>query len=422
MIDLDTAAPPPAPARGRRVPWWAVPLVLAAVAPATLQLRPPAPMQPVAQLPPGTMRLAGAGDAFYVLRGNGTLAWNVTAYAWSDGTERWRRPLAGPDPDLMIAAGTGAVLVTHQPCDPQHAPSVDRLDPATGRPLWTAPGAVHAVTAAGDLLLAEGADCGARRRVTSLTSVDPADGSPRWTVRFPEGRLVTVGRDWFATVDDAGGLETYALDGGGRLGGGTVPESSVVLAAAGSVIAADRPGPGKPGRLTGLPHRAPIPAWSVPLDGTAAACGPWLCVTTATATDFAAAAGDPAAGDVTGAVDPATGRTRWTVRALRQPVPGPAYVIAAGARIVRWSDGDERRLPGWRLLPPADGSLAPVVQRGGTAGVVDLTRGRLGVLGTLPAPQSRCLAGGLDRTGLRLVCVDPAGRTRLWRQRQPSAG
>lgn len=151
MIDLDVTAPPPAAARGRRAPWWAVPLVLAAVVPAVVQLPAAAPMEPVAWLPPGTMRLMGAGDAFYVLRGNGTLAWNVTAYAWSDGAERWRRPLAGPAPDLMIAAG--AVLVTHQPCDPQHAPSVDRLDPATGRPLWSAPGAV---LPGGDLLLVEG--------------------------------------------------------------------------------------------------------------------------------------------------------------------------------------------------------------------------------------------------------------------------
>ena len=59
--------------------------------------------------------------------------------------------------------------------------------------------------------------------------------------------------------------------------------------------------------------------------------------------------------------------------------------------------------------------VAPVVQRGATTGVVDLTAGRLDVLGTLPGPQTRCLAGGLDRTGLRLVCVGETGRTTLWR-------
>src|SRR4051794_22548620 len=70
VIDLDAAAAPPPP-RGHRRPWWAAPLLLAAVAPATVQAS--APMVPVTDLPPGTMRLAGAGDAFYVLRGNGTL-------------------------------------------------------------------------------------------------------------------------------------------------------------------------------------------------------------------------------------------------------------------------------------------------------------------------------------------------------------
>ncbi|GAA3210727.1 PQQ-binding-like beta-propeller repeat protein [Dactylosporangium siamense] len=402
MIDLDATPVRPRPAvPRRRVPWWAVPLVLAAVVPAVLELRPPPPLAPVVQLPPGTMRLAGAGDAFYVLRGNGTLAWNVTAYAWSDGTERWRRPLAGPDPDLLVVAD--AVLVTHQPCDPQHAPSVDRLDPATGDPLWTAPGAPHAVTAGGDLLLAEGPDCGARRRVQRLAAVDPADGRPRWTVRFPDGRLVVAGGDWFAAVDEAGALDTYTMNGGGRIGGGTVTETSLLLAAGGSVIAADQPDPGRPGLLTGLPHGAPRPAWTVPLDGTAAVCGPWLCVTT---TD----------GGTTAALDPGTGRTRWTVRALRQPISGAGYAIDAGPRIVRWSDGKERPLPGWRLLPPVDGSVAAVVQRGGTAGVVDLTLGRLDVLGTLPGAQVRCLAGGPRPTGLGLVCVDADGRTRLWRR------
>ncbi|MEV4508259.1 PQQ-binding-like beta-propeller repeat protein [Dactylosporangium sp. NPDC049525] len=394
MIDLDATAPPPT-ARRRRPPWWAVPLVLAAVGPATLQLRAPAPMEPVAWLPPGTMRLAGAGDAFYVLRGNGTLAWNVTAYAWSDGAERWRRPLAGPDPDLMIA-GAGAVLVTHQPCDPQHAPSVDRLDPATGRPLWTATGAV---LPGGDLLLAEGGGCGDRRHVTRLTSVDPADGAPRWAMRFPDGRPVVVGDGWFAAVGDTGGVDTYAMDGR-HLSAVTVTETSIVLAAGAGVIAADQPDPSRPGRLTGRPHDGSGPAWSVPLDGAAAACGPWLCVT---------------GGGVTRALDPATGRTRWTVGVLREPVPGPSYVLGADARLVRWRDGEQRSLPGWRLLPPAEGSAAPVMQRGGAVGVVDLTLGRLDVLGTLPGPQTRCLAGGPGRTGLRLVCVGADGQTRLWR-------
>jgi hypothetical protein len=404
VIDLDATAPAPPPAaRGRRVPWWVVPLVPAAVATATLQAGPLAPLEPVARLPPGTMRLAGAGDAFYVLRGNGTLAWNVTAYAWSDGAERWRRPLAGPDPDLMIVPGSGAVLVTHQPCDPQHAPSVDRLDPTTGDPLWTAAGAVHAVTAAGGLLLAEGAGCGARRRVRSLTLADPATGRPRWTVRTPDEGPVAVGPDWFVTAGGAGTLDTYALADGRRLGGGTVTGTSVVLAAGGSVIAADPPGPGRPGRLTGLPDGATGGAWRVPLDGTVAACGPWLCVTTLD-------------GGATSAVDPATGRTRWTVPTLRRQIPGPAHAIGDGARIVRWSDGGQRSLPGWRLLPGTDGSAAPVVQRGTTVGVVDLTLGRLDVLGTLPGPQTRCLAGRPGRTGLRLACVDTAGRTGLWRQ------
>ncbi|MDG6103361.1 PQQ-binding-like beta-propeller repeat protein [Dactylosporangium aurantiacum] len=400
MIDLDTA-PAPAPHRPprRRAPWWAVPLVLAAVVPATAP--PPAPMAPVTGLPPGTMRLAGAGDAFYVLRGNGTLAWNVTAYDWT-GAERWRRPLPGPDPDLMIAPGGGAVLVVRQPCDRQHPPSVDRLDPATGRTLWTAPGAVHAVTAAGDLLLAEGPGCGARRRVTALTLANAADGAARWTVRFPDGRTVAAGPDWFVATGGDGRFDTYALTGGARLGGGTVPATSVVLAAGGSVIAADRPDPARPGRLTGQPAAAPAPAWSVPFDGAAAACGPWLCVTS---------------GAVTTALDPATGRPRWTAPALRDPVTGPSYAVAAGVRIVRWRDGSPAALPGWRLLPPAEGSAGPVLQRGTAIGVVDLTLGRLDVLGTLPGPQARCLAGG-HRTGpgLRLVCLDAAGGTRLWRR------
>jgi hypothetical protein len=256
----------------------------------------------------------------------------------------------------------------------------------------------------GDLLLVEGGGCGERRYVTSLTSVDPADGRPRWAVRFPDGRPVVVGDGWFAAVGDTGGLDTYAMDGR-RVFGATVTETSIVLAAGGSVIAADQPDPGRPGRLTGLPHDGSGPGWSVPLDGAAAACGPWLCVT---------------AGGVTRALDPATGRVRWSMDVLRDPAPGASYVVgagAAGARVVRWSDGGARTLPGWRLLPPVEGSAAPVVQRGGAAGVVDLTVGRLDVLGTLPGPQTRCLAGGAGagRTGLRLVCLDSAGRTGLWR-------
>ncbi|MFB9181929.1 hypothetical protein ACFFX1_27645 [Dactylosporangium sucinum] len=151
-------------------------------------------LRPVATLPGGTMALVGTSQGFFVIRGTGTLAWNVTAYAWT-GAERWRRPLAGPDPGLAVAAD--AVFATHQPCDAQHPPRVDRLDPATGDPAWTSEGVLLGAADSDAVLLATASSgCGTLRLVTALQAVLVGTGRPVWTRRLdPPQAVAAVARD-----------------------------------------------------------------------------------------------------------------------------------------------------------------------------------------------------------------------------------
>ncbi|WP_238016253.1 hypothetical protein KZZ52_28585 [Dactylosporangium sp. AC04546] len=188
VIDLDTG---PLNARPRR-PTRSAGLALAAalVLVATQQVQPIPQLRPRVTLPGGTMALVGTTQGFFVIRGNGTLAWNVTAYTWA-GAERWRRPLAGPDPGLAVAAD--AVFATHQPCDPQHPPRVDRLDPASGEPAWTSEGVLVGAADADAVLLATASTgCGTSRRVTTLQAVLVGTGRPVWTRRLDPPQAVAA--------------------------------------------------------------------------------------------------------------------------------------------------------------------------------------------------------------------------------------
>jgi len=404
LIDLDTAGPAaPAdrpPARHARR-WWGAALALAVVALATLDLRPLPDLRPIALLPPGTMRIVTAGDAFYVLRGNGSLAWNVSAYAWRDGTERWRRPLAGPDPDVVTAGA--AVYVTHQQCDPQHAPSVDRLDPATGRPAWQAPGALVAGRAAtgGVVLLArDTTGCGPARSATELAGVAHTDGSPQWTLHFPQPRTITAAADWFAAIAADGTTDTYTTATGTHLASGTVPPSGTAAVTAGDVLVVVT---GR--RLSTFDRSTLTPGWASDLNtapSTVESCGPLLCITE---------------NAVVTAVDPLVGELRWQHPALGRSVPGPSYVIGTtdtGVRLFAWSDGRIiADLPHWQLRPAGTGPTEVALQHEDrdrvTVALADLTTGTVRTVGRLPGFQTSCITGPH-----RLACIDPTGTTRLW--------
>jgi hypothetical protein len=401
LIDLDGDAPPAA--RRLRVRhagrWWGLAAVLVLIVVATLDRRAPPDLRPVTRLPAGTMRIVATGDAFYVLRGNGSLAWNVTAYAWRDAVERWRRPLAGPDPDVLVAGG--AVFVTHQPCDAQHPPAVDRLAPATGRPAWQAGGAVLSAPDGGTLLLARsGTGCGAARRVADLDGVDVTTGAARWTVRFAPPRTVVAGPGWFAARAGDGSVDTYATATGARLASGMVPPSGTAVAAGDVLVVVT----GR--RLTTYHQGSMASGWGSDLNSApdaVGACGSLLCLAT---------------GTILTAVDPISGELQWQRTALRQVVAGPSYVVGdgdAGLQLIAWRDGRVvADLRDWTALPQADDSTDVILQRTDgdrvAIGLADLRAGTIRTLGRLPRAQTRCVTGPR-----RLACVDPAGTTTVWR-------
>jgi outer membrane protein assembly factor BamB len=336
------------------------------------------------------MRLVADSEHVYVIRGNGTLAWNATAYAWRDGAEHWRQPLAGPDADLRVAAGR--VFAVHQPCDRQHPPNVERLDPATGAPLWRGDGSPLAVFANGDLLVGQGdRSC---RLATTLASLDPENGATRWTVHNRLEGTLAAAAEWFALWRPDGRVQTYDSSGALTAEAALEPISGVVLATGELVVAVTERG------LTGYRRQNLTMVWQRSLANSASAlgCGPMLCVRT---------------GPDLAVLDPATGRQRWRTT-VTTPVYGERVLVDGGepVRVFDWSTGRRlRELPGRQLVPTAGGTAALISDSGGDIATIDLRSGQVRRLGRLPAPPTRC-AIGVDR----LACVATGGATTLWRR------
>jgi outer membrane protein assembly factor BamB len=410
--------------------------ILAALAATIGAPRTPA-LVPVADVSSTTMRVVADADNFYVTRGNGILAWNATAYAWRDGTERWRRPLAGPNASLVVAAGKA--LVVHQPCDALHPPTVDRLDPGTGRVRWQYDGAPLGVLDDAALLVGQPVDgeCGDGRRVSAVAVLDPETGRPQWTVQLGQpGRLAAdpgrLGADpgrlaahptpaWFAIWQPDGRVSTYDATtgrlagtatlptvGGAPLGGVRVvadllvvftPEPDTTLLSAyrhaGLTLAWQRR----------LPPSDTIPAARMGYLAPASSCGPMLCVRTT--------------GGAT-VLDPSTGEPRWRYAALADVASGSGVLVGRDdeLRVLDWRTGHVvRRLAGWTVVPAFDDSppagtvLVRRLDGASTVlGSVDLRSGDLRVLGSVPQRPARCVLGTN-----RLACNADTGPTRLWR-------
>jgi len=415
LIDLDTPGTAPSPSVRRPVRpggpggrWWALALALALVVLATLDQRPVPDLRPIAALPAGINQVVTTGDAFYVLRSDGHQGWQVGARAWSDGTERWHRPVAGPDPGMATAGA--AVFLTHQQCTSLAPPGVERIDPATGRTLWQAAGNIVAFRDV--LLLAPPGRCGP---VRELSAVSLTDGRPRWTIRFPQPRMIVPGLDWFAAFDaQDGATDTYTTTTGAHLatgtipaGAGTIPWGGWIESGGGATTAGDTLVVAIDRRLSTFDRRTLASGWTGDLDTAPSAlqeCGALLCVTE---------------NGTLSAVDPVLGELRWQHPVLSPNAAGPRYLTGFtdhGIRILGLSDGRVAAdLPDWQLCQgDGTGRTEVVLQHESDGRVVialaSLATGTVRTLGRVAGFQGLCIAGPQ-----RLLSIDPVGVTLLLR-------
>ncbi|MBY8871193.1 PQQ-like beta-propeller repeat protein [Micromonospora sp. PLK6-60] len=329
-----------------------------------------------------------------------------------DGDRRpavlWRAPLPGPGEIVWLTELAGTVLVTG-PASGDDTFLTVAFDRATGERRWQQPGA--AVTGRGKLYVHVGTSTGA---AGAFRRLDPATGRPLWSLpvssdslRFAfdverAGRVVLVAGD--------GPTQVWDADSGRRLRAAELtpgrPARHQRAQVAGDLLLVVRGETVTGYGLDELDRR-----WQVQ-PGQAAfvtRCAALICVE------------GPTGG--LRALDPATGRTvwsdpRWTLLADRD---GRLVVTAAGPATswpVRLLDPATGRgvadLGDWQLASPGRRD-APLI---GTRWVqgrrlavarLDLAVGRAWIWDVLPDVQGRCQAGTV------LLCPREDGSFALWR-------
>ncbi|WP_164465874.1 PQQ-binding-like beta-propeller repeat protein [Actinoplanes teichomyceticus] len=389
LIDLD-AAPPPAPARSRRLPWRR--LRIAAAAAAVLLLLGAAAAPPVAVVFPRVADTGGRSAVAVLLTpqalvtahpASGGDEIDVVARPLAPGGPSWRSRLSLPARDSLRLSRSGSVLVVDDEL------TVRILDAATGRERW-AVGPDDSALVTGDRVL--------------LTRYDAAGASELRLAELETGRVrwSRPGEAFAAVLGDAGRyLFTLAADGraevrsavDGRLLGSRPLNESVDPDDPDVAVVGERVYVLGPASVTALRLADLTPAWRsparVPMPTGATRCGDLVCF--------------PGERGLT-AVDAGTGATRWSA---------PEWVAYSGGVA---SARDRRTV----LLDPATGRVIRRLGRGRATGglmlrvdgdhtrVSDLRTGR--AYGTLPG----VLPYGCTAAGDLLACPQ-AGGTTVWR-------
>ncbi|MFI7429476.1 PQQ-binding-like beta-propeller repeat protein [Micromonospora sp. NPDC049836] len=321
----------------------------------------------------------------------------------------WRTPLPVGGLADAVWRRDGVVLLIERTRNDTNWDTV-AFDVGTGRLAWRQSGVAYPI---GDGVLLYGtgpAGNGATRRV------DPATGRTLWTVPSagllqlgfgPAGidRLVrTVAPDRMEVYDPVSGARLVAR----ALGFGAMPSGRLTALAAGLLLVGDVGG----GTLTGYDLATLEPRWTVPFPpmGHAETCGRLLCVL----------------GETGGmrALDPATGATRWTDdrwSGALTAAGGRLLVTeetAAGTELAVVEEATGRLVAGlgtWTLIPQdeSDGRITgmrPAVDGRLLVAELDPAAGAARIREALPHTSMDCKVGGE-----LLLCRRVQGGFGVWR-------
>ncbi|MEU8261211.1 PQQ-binding-like beta-propeller repeat protein [Micromonospora sp. NPDC048999] len=414
VIDLgelrdDVAPDPPArPPRAVGRPYRCLVVLLVAVV--TLAGAAPAPRRVVATVPGGPTATAFVlDDRVYVMEppdpGRGT-GRQLVAYRATAGRARtlWRVPLPGDRVVLTGWAVDGWLLLANRAADDTGFETL-ALDAATGRLGWRHPGVP---LRAGDAVLLNASDGSG---ANEISRVDPRTGRTVWSVSAPSVQLWLrpgpVGAERLVLRHDSGRVEVLETTSGARLAARDRPAGSGIVATTSRMLVASN----VDGTVTGYDLDRLEPRWTVSLPGVdfADSCGRSLCA-------FRQSGGVLV-------LDPATGALRWTDprwSSWLTAVDGLLLVVrpALTSSALAVVEEDTGRLVAdlgeWELVPWEDGdALITGVRLGADGRLViaelDLAAGRARILDALPDAIGDCRSGGA-----LLVCHRIDGRFVLW--------
>jgi hypothetical protein len=349
-----------------------------------------------------------SGDRLYVVDAASTpSSRGMRIFRLPDGRMLGRTNLPIPEPVTGVMPLGATTLVT---TTVGQRPAIMAIDTATNRSLWWQFGLARGVSAAAGLVLLT--DDGAADD-EPFTALDLRTGDYRWQVPVPEGGQVTTAglRDgapqWLVTLDSHRRLDTYdALTGkhlatasGAPLGPLAGPADDLF------VIGGSRDGV-TAYALPGLTTRWQItPDVDLPGAWVGPSCGAVLCV-------FRPALV---------ALDPATGKTRWTSDRWNYAERAGDYLAVSAI------DGAPDQVPltlldpatgrvradlgGWHQIFGSEDGLTYVVHPGRTSlfGRFDPARTAVRILGTTDRDLGQCDAGAGA-----VVCHLTGGPVAIW--------
>ena len=422
VIDLgelrDDSGPEPAPRRARpaAAPYRSLAVLVAVLV--SVAGGAPAPERPWAAVPAGPGAEAFlTGDRLYVVERavpDRDEAGQLVAYRVPEAgpsPELWRTSLPGDGAVVGLLERAGMVLLVGPVGGDSGPYRTAAVDARTGRPGWQQAGVAVTV---GDVVLIEslGPD-----GVTAIRRVDPPTGRTLWSVPTPqEGLSLNAGPDGIDRVvlaPPSGDVEVRDVASGARLVARNIRPGELPTwqrtQVVGDLLLVIRNGDGT---ITGYDLDRLDRRWTARLSlvGYVDRCGVLLCAYRQTGGMWA--------------LDPATGATRWTDarwQAVLREVGGRLLVSwadAVGARYAVVEAATGRLLAdlgAWELAggdDPAD-PLIGVRRRGDGRLLVaelDVSTGRAQVLDALPDVLGNCRARGHV-----LICRRVAGGFGLWR-------
>jgi outer membrane protein assembly factor BamB len=446
VIDLgDTWATPvpeqAAPPRGRvdrRM--WLMLLVLVLVLVATRGARPATALRQVAAVAvAGTQVFTISGSALEVIERTGGDASTISSYSLASGAPRWRTTIPGAATDLIPVPGTGILLAVNDLQPEQVSPDANTvaLDEATGRLLWTRPGAqvVDVLPKPGRVVLSTGKDMVA----TQVFSIDLRVGKQAWSLPLggastrwafaggAAGRLFALVDDTVTLVDEVSG----AVVGSAPVG---IPSSDdrrdnraprlYLIDGRGIVAYEDK----FHTVYTAYDLTTPAARWrtTMPTETSfLAGCGPVLCAGTGVL-DTCFPVRCSAIHEFLYGLDPGTGQQRWTNRGWSHT----GAFLGGGDRVVAFNrEPTGSFLAHAAVIDATTGQVAidlgpwfPVVPAPGTPTVVvalrdDSLHTWFGLLNDGIVPLGRLPVAGeaCQTTNAYLVCPTLDGHLTVWR-------
>ncbi|SCL22183.1 hypothetical protein GA0070624_2481 [Micromonospora rhizosphaerae] len=422
VIDLgelrDEAAPGPSPRRPRSATRLYRCLAVLVVALVTLAGAAPVPGRTGAIVPGGPGAEAFlVGDRLYVLEvahpGGGAWRRQLVAYRLTPGHQLpvlWRTSLPDGGNDVGLLERDGTVLLTGRSAE-NTGYETSTVDTRTGRPGWRQPGV--AVVGHDAVLVQSVEDEG----MTAIRRVDPSTGRTLWSVPIPATgthlRFGPEGIDRIVLARPSGDVEVFDASSGARLIARNIRPGELPTWQRTQVVdelllvIRDNGGSVTAYGLDGLELR-----WTARLSlvGYVEVCGELLCAYRQTGGMWA--------------LDPATGSTWWTdprsQSVLR--VTGGRFLVdradATGSRYAVVEAATGRLLADlgtWEVARWADPADPVIGIRRGRDGrllvaELDVAAGRARVRDALPDVLGDCRFGGDV-----LVCRRIDGRLGLWR-------